>query len=210
MYTLLSVTDWWAALTTFQQFFWGTAIVSSVFFLFFFVISLFGFDPDSDVDADGGTDFSADAEFPLLSIRGIVAFFTFFGWAGVVMLSYGFSAVMVAGTALVAGLIAMFIVGWLLFMFLRFQESGNFQIEDAMFSKGTVYLTVPPGRDKAGKVHLLVNGRLIQLSAFNGTNKTIPTGTKVRVTDLAGSNIVVVEPLDDGLPPAGSVEMEQF
>lgn len=192
-------------MTGFQQFFWGVSLVSSVFFLFFFVISLVGFDPDADVDADGGADFSGDADFPLLSIRGIVAFFTFFGWAGVVMLTYGFSAFMVAITAVVTGLIAMLIVAWLLYMFLRFQESGNFQMEDAMFSKGTVYLTIPPGEEGTGKVHLIVNGRMIQVSAKNGTENTLITGSKVRVTDILSNRLVMVEPLDDMLPPPRSM-----
>lgn len=202
---ILSITDWWIALTGFQQFFWGVALVSSVFFLFFFVVSLIGFDPDADVDADGGSDFGGDADFPLLSVRGIVAFFTFFGWAGVVMLSYGFSAVLVAVTAVVTGLLAMLIVAWMLYMFLRFQESGNFQMEDAMFSKGTVYLTVPSEENLHGKVHLIVNGRMIQVNAKNGTDKPLLTGSKIRVTDILSNRLVVVEPLDDALPPPRSL-----
>ena len=74
------------------------------------------FDVPDDVDSSGGG-FNIDADFQLLSVRSIIAFFTFFGWTGVLMLQGGSSALIATGAALVSGLLAIFIVGYMMFWF---------------------------------------------------------------------------------------------
>jgi hypothetical protein len=60
-----------------------------------------------------------------------------------------------------------------------------------------VYLAVPGARDGAGKVHLTLQGRLVELQAVT-PNDALPTGQRVLVIDVAGPDTVVV--IKDPLP----------
>jgi len=91
----LFLEDWWGPLSSTEKVFWGISLVFSVLFLIQFVVSLIGldFDTDSDVDVHADiethSDYHLDPSFTLLSVRSIIAFFTFFGWSGVLVLNAG-------------------------------------------------------------------------------------------------------------------------
>ena len=128
---LLNLGDWWVALSGAQQAFWGIAIVFSILFLIQFVFSLIGLDADTDMDGDldiaGDVDtdpgFGLDADFTVFSVRSIIAFFTFFGWTGVLVLNAGGNVLSAIGFSFLSGTIAMFIVGYLIYLF-----SSNYSV----------------------------------------------------------------------------------
>ena len=79
------MSEWWNVLTGVEQFYWTVAIAASIVFFFLFVVNLIvGFDTDTDMDGD--LDVNADVSVTILSLKGLTAFFTFFGWAGVLFL----------------------------------------------------------------------------------------------------------------------------
>ena len=120
---LLTITEWWYAMPTIEQIFWGIAIVFTTFFIIQFGLSVLGLDFDADADADlsdGG--YSLDPSFTLLSVRSIIAFFVFFGWTGVLAIGRGYSTTTVFLMAAGAGLIAMVVVAYLMYFFYKLAE----------------------------------------------------------------------------------------
>ncbi len=187
--------EWWVTLSLLQQSFFVTASIASFFFLIIFVASLFGFDSDTDIDfeMDADSDFSPGAigDFTLLSVRGIVAFFTFFGWGGFLILNAGGTALMAIIFALIAGLAALFVVGYLLYVFNNLTESGNWSVQRAMYKEAEVYLPIE-GDDNPGRVQIVIGGVLRELPAVSPTNDRLPTGSLVTVVGIREDGVLVV------------------
>ncbi len=202
--TTLFFGQWWQELTNTEQVFWGIALIFSVLFVIQFVLSLIGLDFDHDADLDMSTDsdsssaYSLDTDFTLLSVRSIIAFFTFFGWAGVIALNNGASTLVALGLASISGFSAMFVVGYMLYIFSKLSQAGNVDINEALFNTGEVYLNIPSNREGLGKVHLKIQGSLREMDAVT-EGQTIPTGASVRVVEILHDNLLLVEPSENYL-----------
>ncbi len=200
---LLTLGDWWSALSGAQQAFWGISIVFSILFLIQFVFSLIGLDMDSDADMDVSTDVDADADvgldadFTLLSVRSIIAFFTFFGWTGVLILNAGGSTLAAISFASLAGIIAMTLVGYLIYLFSKLSQEGNIDVNKALFNTGKVYLTIPAEEIGQGKVHINIQGSLREMNAVTKNLEPLPTGAAIRVIEVIDNKLLVVEPIDN-------------
>lgn len=201
---LLTINDWWSALSSAEQVFWGIALVSSVLFFFQFVVTLLvGFDTDTDahveisgdVDANHGGDFHLDGDFALFSMRSIIAFFTFFGWAGVLALRAGSSTFVALAFAMFSGGAAMVLVAYMLYWFSKLTKEGNVNIYEAIYKKGEVYLTIPAKRSGQGKVHLNLGGSLREMDAVTDADETIATGDPIIITDVLNEELLLVEKL---------------
>jgi len=197
---LLTFGSWWSALEGIQQVFWAIAIVFSVLFVIQFVFSLIGLDMDADVDIDVSADgldagASLEADFSVFSSRGIIAFFTFFGWTGVLMLNAGGTTLSSIIAASVAGAIAMFIVGYMMYQFTKLNQEGNTDINNAIFNTGEVYLTIPAKDGGQGKVHINIEGSLKELDAITENGESLPTGSFIRVVEVINNQILLVEPV---------------
>ncbi len=197
---LLLMDDWWGSLSSAEQVFWGISIVFSVLFVIQFVVSLIGLDFDHDADIDIHTDLDTDADyaldpdFTLLSVRSIIAFFTFFGWTGVLILGKGGGIWQATGFASLAGLAAMFIVGYMVYQFSKLTQSGTANMNDAIYKNGEVYLTIPANRNGVGKVHIKVQGSLRELDAIT-EGETLQTGSQVKIIKVLDDNLLLVEPV---------------
>ncbi len=191
--------EWWFTLSLMQQIFFVTAAISSFFFVVIFIASLFGFESDTDMEfeMDADSDFSVGevGDFTLLSVRGTVAFFTFFGWGGFLILNSGGSVVLAIGFALFAGFAALFVVGYLLYMFNNLTEVGNFNIQNALYKEAEVYLPIE-GEDQPGRVQIILGGVLREAPAINTDGKRLQTGELVTVIGVKEDGLLVVEPLE--------------
>jgi len=193
---LLSITDWWYDLGTMEQVFWGIAIIFSTLFIIQFGLSIFGLDFDTDVDIDGtDTSYSLDPSFTLLSVRGIIAFFAFFGWTGILALGRGYGNTVIIAMALVAGLLAMVTVAYLMFLFHQLAERGNADLNDLIFQDGSVYLTIPGHRKGRGKVHVTLSNSLREMAAVT-EGEELKTGRIVKIIEIIENNVLVVEPAE--------------
>lgn len=193
---LLSITDWWYDLAIMEQVFWGIAIIFSTLFIIQFGLSIFGLDFDTDVDIDGAdTSYSLDPSFTLLSVRGIIAFFAFFGWTGILALGRGYGNAVIIGMALVAGLLAMVTVAYLMFLFHQLAERGNADLNDLIFQDGSVYLTIPGYRKGKGKVHVTLSNSLREMAAVT-EGEELKTGRTVKIIEIIENNVLVVEPAE--------------
>ena len=197
---LLTFGSWWSALDGIQQVFWAIAIVFSVLFVIQFVFSLIGLDMDADLDVsadgpEGGA--TLEGDFSVFSSRSIIAFFTFFGWTGVLMLNAGGTTLSSIIAASVAGAIAMLIVGYMMYQFTKLNQAGNIDINDAIFNTGEVYLTIPAKNKGQGKVHITIEGSLKELDAVTENGESLPTGSFIRVVEVIDNQILLVEPVRD-------------
>jgi len=198
---LLVFGDWWSGLNGTQQMFWGISIIFSVLFVIQFVLSLIGldfdgdtdFDVSSETDTDGG--YSLDPSFTLFSVRSIIAFFTFFGWTGVLALNAGLGTTMAVVCASASGFAAMVLVGYMMYLFSKLGESGNVDLNDALFQTGEVYLTIPAGKRAMGKIHINIQGTMKEMDAIT-EGKTLATGSMIRVVEIMDENLLLVESVD--------------
>lgn len=202
---IYSFEEWWATLTGPEQIYWTIAIAASIVFFVVFVLNLIlGFDTDTDVDADVDvdvdvdvdTDVEVDTSITLFSIKGITAFFTFFGWAGVLFLNDGRSVMISTVFAFVAGTMALILVGYLMNFFANMGESGNFSIDEALNKTGEVYLTIPPSVSGKGKIQIELGGGIKEVKAISDEGE-IKTGEKILVTDIIDQETLMVKRIKD-------------
>lgn len=200
---LIVLGEWWAALEGVEKIFWGISIIFSVLFFIQFVLSLIGLDFQSDTDLDFDMDvetdtgFTTDVSFTIFSVRSFIAFFTFFGWSGVSVLSNGGSGLWAIIMGIVAGIFAMLIVGYIMYAFAKLQDDGSvYNPYEAIDEIGTVYLRIPALKQGKGKIQIKLQGSIIEVEAITNEAETIPTGTAIRVIDVLDREVMVVEPVD--------------
>ena len=140
-------------------------------------------DVDLHHDASDGLD--------LLSVRALSAALAFFGLVGLGLSREGTTAWITVPAAVVAGLAAAGGVAALMRNLRRLEVDKSFDIQRAVGLPARVYLGVPGNREGAGKVHLTVHDRLMELDAVT-TEDAIPAGTGVLVIDTVSSDTVLV------------------
>jgi hypothetical protein len=157
------------------------------------VLGLLGLDHHDAAGAELGHDghaFGADAALNLLSVRALLAGVTFFGLAGLALAERA-AWLSLPGAAL-AGAAAAVAVAALMRSMLRAESDGVVRLEGAVGRTGSVYLSIPAGGDVPGKVHLHLQGRLVECQAVS--REALSTGTSVLVIDVAGPGTVEVVP----------------
>jgi membrane protein implicated in regulation of membrane protease activity len=95
--------------------------------------------------------------------------------------------------ALLAGFLAMWLVGLVFYVMQRMQSSGTLVVANAVGKEGSVYLTIPSG--STGQVQLVFQNKQHVWDAVSAKKKEIPTGVRVKVVGLTGNNVLIVEPL---------------
>lgn len=173
-------------------------MVGGSVFLLRFVLLLFGLgdgdmelEPDMDMGS-GEIIADADASFRILSVQGLASFLAIFGLTGLALIrewgvSAGFS--MIGGMA--AGAAMMFVVGQLTFWMYSLQSRGNLDPKKAVGAEGTVYMNIPA--KGTGKAQVTFQNRLKVLEAVSADRKAINTGERVRVVEVRGGGLLVVE-----------------
>lgn len=129
--------------------------------------------------------------FGVLTFRTLTAAFAFFGFTGLSCMQLGLEPMTTLLWSLAAGLVALFLVAWLMRMLIRLNVDGTVRIERSVGSRGTVYLSVPGQRSGEGKVHVGVLGRRIEYKAVTA-RESLATGTPIVVVGVAGPDTVEV------------------
>jgi len=158
-----------------------------------------GGDTDASVDFDhdgGGADHAEHHHgstwfFGVVTFRTVIAAFTFFGLAGMVCLTNQLDEGRSLLIASATGLAAMYGVHWLMRQLTELHEDGTVQIDHAVGKTGSVYLRVPGARQGPGKIHLNLQDRTVELSAWT-EQAELPTGVPVLVTRIVGPDTVEV------------------
>jgi len=157
------------------------------FLLLLVVMMLFsGGDADFDSDASpemGAGDIDASRVLFQLSSKTVIAFVTFFGLAGMACTKGEVSTSATLAVALAAGLAAFVMIGYVMQTMMALQSKGNIKLEDATGKSAKVDLRIPANMTGAGKIAVIVGGRLITQKAVT-KGDAIATGAEVVVTGM--------------------------
>ncbi len=195
---IATMTELFQNMTTLEQTYWIIALVSSAILLFIFAATFIG-GGDVDMEADA-TDFEADdggVGFQFFTFKNFVAFFTMFGWTGVTCLDNELSTGLTLLFSTIAGLIMMVLTSLLFYWMHSLSETGTLNIKNAVGAVGEVYLPIGAKRSSMGKVQIKVQGSLRELEAVSDEPKTLKTGDLVKVTEIVGAEILLVEKLSN-------------
>ena len=209
--------SWFAGLSGLQQAYAAVALPATVILILQTILLLFGLgghgassgtesggfemghdighDIGHDTGHETGHDSHQDSGLRVFTVRGIVAFFSIGGWAGVASLEWGVPPAFSAFLALIGGLAALFAVAWIIKLSLKLQDAGNIDIANAVGHVAQVYLTIPGGGVHTGKVVLNLQERYTELNAVTPAPAAIHTGSAVVVTGVLDDSTVTVEPI---------------
>lgn len=175
------------AVTTF---FITCALTGSAILLLQLLLGAAGVSDDADAQSGEGAHVGLD----LLSVRALSAGLAAFGVGGMLGMRTPLGAVagLVLGSILGAG--AALGVAWVMRSMLRLESDGSLQLENAIGATAHVYLGIPPMKEGTGKVHVVVQGRTVELSAVTAHDAPLLTGASVVVIDVVGGGVVEVAP----------------
>ena len=143
---------------------------------------------DHNVDGGNPADF---ASMRMFTLQTIVAFFTVFSWSSIVLVSSGVYPVLSTVIGFVLGLATMLLVAKIVQLSVRLAENGTADYKNAIGETATVYIPCPPKDHGLGKVNVMINGQLREVTAINNGDELIKTGTQVRIIDLQGDTVVI-------------------
>jgi membrane protein implicated in regulation of membrane protease activity len=139
---------------------------------------------------DGAHGHDSSWLFGIISFRTLVAAFAFFGLAGLTAQSAGSTLWVQLVIAFVSGAVAMFAVHGLMKMLGKLGEDATVRIHKALGQEGTVYVPIAAHKERAGKVQLKMQNRLMEYEAITGGEK-LATGARVRVVAIRGNTLEV-------------------
>jgi hypothetical protein len=173
------------------------AVIGGTILVGQFLLLLFGFGGDTDLEpggAHGDVGHDQGAFLKLFSLQTVSTFLTFFGLVGIGTGELGWSPLSVAAAAAAAGCAALFFVGKLMRSLSRLQSQGNVDLGNAVGHTGSVYLRIPAPGSGHGRVLMNVQGRTVECRAISRTDE-IPTGATIRVVACNDDDVLVVDPI---------------
>jgi len=129
----------------------------------------------------------------LFTLQGVTSFFCVFGWVGALLVGGGVPAVIAAPVAFALGFLAMYGIAKLIRLSAKLAYDGTLNINSLLGENGTVYLKIPPKGEGQGKVTVQTGERFVELEAVSEDEAEIPSNTLIRVVDVLGGNVLVVE-----------------
>ncbi len=189
--------EFFESMSSLEFTYWMIALIGSAIFSIIFILTFIGGSTDIDMEADA-TDFESDdggVGFQFFTFKNIIAFFTIFGWSGIICIDNKYSTSTTIIVSTIAGLIMMFLTSMLFFWMYKLTESGTLKIKNAIGSIGEVYLPIGANRSNIGKVQIKVQGSLRELEALSDSDEELKTRTLVKVVEIVSAEILLVEKL---------------
>ena len=115
-----------------------------------------------------------------------------YGWAGVVLAESIHNMFWLQMAAMGVGLAFVFVFVLIIRQVMKLSTDKTFQLEEAIGQVADTYLRIPGNREGTGKVMVSVRGSMHELEAMT-EGDAIPTGAKVRITKVIGSELLEVE-----------------
>ena len=134
----------------------------------------------------------------LTNLQSIAAAFAFFGLGGAAVLSSGAAVWGAVTVGAVAGVAAASGVAAMLRSMTAFESDGTLPIDAAIGALGQVYVSIPARQVGRGKVHVTVRDRLVEYEATTNGD-ALASGVSVLVTDIDGTDVLVVCAVDEPL-----------
>lgn len=193
-----NLTDWYTSLDSTLQVFWACAAVGTFVFLIQAILTLVGIgDADVDLDFEGGDLSTGDTmdlggSLSLFSARNIINFLVGFGWAGVCLYKLLGGGVLLYLASTAIGVLFVMMYFLIKKQTKRLESNGAYDIKDCVGKDADVYLRIPADMAGKGKIQISINGSVHELDAMTRGDK-LPTGCRVRITDITDSNILLVD-----------------
>jgi hypothetical protein len=145
-----------------------------------------------DVHHDVHTDVAHGHDaLDLLSIRALSAGVALFGFGGIIALQARLGSPIAILVAAALGVAGAYGIAFLMRSLKRLEVDRSFVLGRAVGAMGKVYLGIPGHRSGAGKVHVVVQERLMELTALT-PEAPIEAGQSVLVIDAVEPDTVVV------------------
>ncbi len=189
---------WFSSLELLLKVFWSCAIVSSLFFVVQFVLTLIGIG-DADVDMDGMDSvdaMSGDGGMALFTVKNLIHFFLGVGWGGVSLWNVIPSKILLVLVCLLIGIFMVALFIWLFKKMRSIESRGSYDPHEAVGAICDVYLSIPAAHTGKGKVQISLRGAVLEMDALT-SGERLGTGTKVRVVELLDNHTVLVEAIDN-------------
>lgn len=185
------MTDKFLALELPMQIFWGIALITSVFFIVQTIMAFMGLDADTD-DGSGFESVEMEGLSGYFSFRNFINFLLGYGWGGVLLHGTIKSYVWLEFAAICVGLLFVMVFVIILRQVMKLSTDKTFHMDEALGLVADTYLRIPGAKKGTGKVMVSVRGSVHEIDAMT-EGEEIPTGTKVRVTKVIGSELLEVE-----------------
>lgn len=200
---------WWDSLNSLQQVSFIIATTATILMILFIILMLIGmdgadsFDGDIDVDIDfedigdaadayNSEPMSAIGGLRIITIRGALAFFSIGGWV-LYMLADQMHVAWAILLALIAGVVAAFLLALAMRAALSLESSGNLDYRSAIGKLAVVYIRVPQKALGKGKVILNHQGRMIEVDAITKDAEDLVSKTEVQIIGLEDETTLVVK-----------------
>lgn len=186
--------EFFAEMTTIEQTYWIIALIGSAVFAVIFILTFIG-SGDTDMEADVA-DIEGDdggVGFQFFTFKNVVAFFTIFGWTGIICVDSGASNTTSIIVSSIAGLIMMVLTSLLFFYMNKLAQSGTLKIQNAVGTICEVYLPIGAKRSSIGKVQIKVQGSLRELEAVTDEEEDLKTASIVKVVEVVSSELLLVK-----------------
>lgn len=174
-----------------MQIFWGVAIVTSIFFVIQTIMAFMGLDADTD-DGAGFDTVEMEGLSGYFSFRNLINFLLGYGWGGVLLQEAIPNMMWLEVAAIGVGFVFVLVFVFILRQVMKLSTDKTFQMDEAIGQIADTYLRIPATKKGTGKVMVSVRGSIHEIDAMT-EGEEIPTGTKVRVTKVIGSELVEVE-----------------
>ena len=185
------------------------ALLGGAFLVIQFLLMMFGFLGDSDVDTGSDLDMDTDADVntdtgssmgtslyvsfvQYFTLRSIVVFTAFFGLMGLWMNSLGLPMYLALGIAVVTGMVASVCIVRVMKLMSKLNSEGNTKYESAVGKTGRVYISIAPHRQAPGKIQLVLHGHTEEMEAVTDGER-LSTGEIVVVRELIEHRTALVE-----------------
>ena len=205
------MSQWWEALSVFQQSMFVLAAIATIIMIIFLVLMLFGieggeasayagdaavddvdFDGEPDVDDVNDEPLSSFSGLKIVTVRGVLAFLAIGGWTAF-SLGDVIHPLLAALCGILAGSIAAFLLAYAIRAAYKLENEGNLDYQNAVGMTGTVYIRVPKARSGAGKVSVIVQERLSEADAVTDDTVDLMPGDVVEVLAVEGETTLVVK-----------------
>lgn len=175
--------------------YWFCALMGSGMFLIQFLVNLFGFADQENVDTNQEIAPAETKNFRWLSLQTLTGFLMLFGWTALTcQKQFGLQSVATLTLAVFAGSAAALMVRFILKLSRKLKSSGNvYRIEEALGKEAYVYQCIPKGGK--GKVSLSIQQLTHEIDAISDHEEDLPSFVRVQITRKIDDHTVVVKPL---------------
>ncbi len=165
---------------------WTSIIAGGILILLLLLSIIGGLDLDLDV---GSTDVETDSG-GLGVLKAILTFVSVSSWIIKVLLAAEKHMGVALGIGIFCGILAILALNYLLRFLMKGESNVNWEITDALYQNGEVYLKIPATNGN-GIVNVKVNGVVRELKAISAEKTEISTGQSIVVVDVDGEYVKV-------------------